>query len=133
MHIGIKPWLLNFKNWAVPCNSAIHIGPFPKINLKGDSKVDASGESNGYRYRLYGSSGNYPHAFGFLVSCYVLGGEKMMNRNKNAITSRFGRYLNIEEWWQQAMVLGKDEKAWLDKRKIMSFEQLLERQPWNDK
>jgi len=131
MHIGIKPWLLGFKNWAVPANSAIHIGPFPKINLKGDSKVDASGEANGYKYRLYGKSGEYPHAFGFLVSCYVLGGEKMMLRNKEAIKNRFGRYINVDKWWQQAMVLGHDEKKWLDERKLMTFEQLLERQPWN--
>ena len=133
MHIGIKPWLLGFKNWAVPCNSAIHIGPFPKINLKGDSKVDASGEANGYKYRLYSASGSYPHAFGFLVSCYVLGGEKMMNRNKRAISNRFGKYINVDKWWHKAMELGQDEKAWLDERKIMSFEQLLERQPWNDR
>ena len=130
MHIGIKPWLLGFKNWAVPCNPGIHIGPFPKINLKGDSKVDCSGSANGYKYRLYSASGNYPHTFGFLVSCYVLGGESMMSRNKDAITARFGKYLDVSEWWQQAMVLGKDEKAWLDERKIMTFEQLLEQEPW---
>ena len=130
MHIGIKPWLLGFKNWAVPCNAGIHIGPFPKINVKTADPADASGESNGYKYRLYGSSGNFPHTFGFLVSCFVLGGEKMMLRNKKAISNRFGKYLNVDKWWQQAMVLGKDEKAWLDERKIMTFEQLLEQEPW---
>ena len=40
MHIGIKPWLLGFKNWAVPCNAGVHIGPFPKINVE----ADGSGE-----------------------------------------------------------------------------------------
>lgn len=131
MHIGVKPWLLGFKNWAVPSNAAIHIGPFPKINIKEDDKVNASGTSNGYKYRLYGASGSYPHAFGFLVSCFVLGGEKMMNRNKQAISNRFGKYIAVNKWWYKAMELGKDEKQWLDERKIMTFEQLLERQPWN--
>ena len=131
MHIGIKPWLLGLKNWAVPCNAAIHIGPFPKINLKDKNGVDASGGFNGYKYRLYSLSGNYPHTFGFLVSCYVLGGEEMMNRNKAAITNRFGKYINVPKWWNKAIDLGQDEKAWLDKRKVMTFEQLLETQPWN--
>ena len=133
MHIGIKPWLLGFKNWAVPTNAGIHIGPFPKINLKSKNPSEVDTEThNGYKYRLYGKSGNGPHTVGFLVSCYVLGGEDMMNRNKAAITKRFGRYLNLDEWWQRAMDMGKDEKAWLDKRKIMTFEQLLKRKPWED-
>jgi len=133
MHIGIKPWLLGFKNWAVPTNSAIHIGPFPKLNRSSDSSVTAdSAPGNGYRYRLYGNSGNYPHAFGFLVSCYVLGGEKMMSRNKKMISERFGRYIDIDKWWFKAMEVGQGEKAWLDDRKIMTFEQLLERKPWDE-
>jgi hypothetical protein len=56
----------------------------------------------------------------------------MMHRNANAIKERFGRFVNIEKWWSKAMELGKDEKAWLDSRKIMTFEQLLERKPWNN-
>ena len=132
MHIGIKPWLLGYKNWAVPCNAGIHIGPFPLINRKADQSVEVDEEShNGYKYRLYGESGEFPHTFGFLVSCYILGGEKMMSRNKAAITERFGRYLDVDKWWHKAMVLGKDEKAWLDENKKMTFEQLLERKPWD--
>lgn len=131
MHIGIKPWLLGFENWAVPCNAAIHIGPFPKINRTTSNPANCGGEFNGYKYRLYGTSGDFPHTFGFLVACYVLGGEKMMNRNKAAIIERFGNYIDVDKWWQKAMVYGKDEKAWLDDRKIMTFEQLLERKPWD--
>lgn len=131
MHIGIKPWLLGFKNWAVPCNSAIHIGPFPKINQKDPKSAQCDGEANGYRYRLYGASGAYPHTFGFLVSCYVLGGEAMINRNKPTLTERFGRYIDIDKWKYKAMVLGEEEKAWLDENKKMTFEELLETKPWN--
>lgn len=132
MHIGIKPWLLGYKNWAVPTSSAIHIGPFPKINRKDDSSAACEGESNGYKYRLYGASGNFPHTFGFLVSCYIIGGEPMMERNRGLITEKFGRYLNVEKWWQKAMELGKDEKAWLDENKKLTFEQLLTQRPWDD-
>ena len=118
MHIGIKPWLLGFKNWAVPCNSAIHIGPFP-------------GKNNGHKYRLYGNSGAYPHTFGFLVACYVLGGEAMIDRNKGILKERFGRYIDIDKWTPKAIELGEDEKTWLDNRKTTSFEQLLETKPWD--
>jgi len=131
MHIGIKPWLLGYENWAVPCRPAIHIGPFPKNDYtkKGNEVTVSNGQ--GYKYRLWSNSGYGPHTFGFLVSCYVLGGEKMMSRNKAAIKERFGRFINVDKWWQKAMELGHEEKQWLDARKKMSFEQLLETQPWN--
>lgn len=126
MHIGIKPWLLGYKNWAVPANAAIHIGPFPnKAKLGSDHS-----QGDGYQYRLYGNSGKFPHTFGFLVSCYVLGGEKMMNRNKDAIKERFGQYIDLDKWWHKAMEIGQEEKTWLDKNKTMTFEELLETRPW---
>ena len=133
MHIGIKPWLLGFKNWAVPTTPGIHIGPFPKIDIDSNShESKVANKENQYRYRLYSVSGDFPHTFGFLVSCYVLGGEAMMERNEKAITDRFGRFIKVRDWWFKAIELGKDEKAWLDERKIMSFEQLLERKPWEE-
>jgi hypothetical protein len=131
MHIGVKPWLLGFKNWAVPTNPGIHIGPFPKVDLGEDRhSVEPSDPMAQNKYRLYSTSGEFPHTFGFLVSCYVLGGESMMERNEKAITERFGKFINVREWWEKAKELGKDEKEWLDERKIMSFEQFLERKPW---
>lgn len=129
MHIGIKPWLLGYKNWAVPTNSAIHIGPFPtRAKLANSDPRQDNGD--GYQYRLYGNSGEFPHTFGFLVSCYVLGGEKMMSRNKDIIKEKFGRYIDLDKWWHKAMEIGQEEKAWLDANKKMSFEQLLETRPW---
>lgn len=132
MHIGVKPWLLGFKNWAVPTTPCFHIGPFPRLSGNGSNPhiVDSTKGTQDYKYRLYSSSGNFPHTFGFLVSCYVLGGEPMMKRNEEAITQRFGRFLDVKKWWSKAIELGKDEKQWLDERKIMTFEQLLEQQPW---
>jgi len=133
MHIGIKPWLLGFKNWAVPSNSAIHIGPFPKPSPTKQGQVVSQkrSDSSDYQYRLYGSSGDFPYTFGFLVSCYVLGGQKMMLRNKAALTERFGAYLDPDKWWHKAMEIGHEEKLWLDANKKVTFEQLLERKPWN--
>jgi hypothetical protein len=131
MHIGVKPWLLGFKNWAVPTSPAIHIGPFPKLDtVKGD-KNSTQVSTDPYRYRLWATSGNYPHSIGFLVSCYILGGESMMERNKATIVSRFGRYIDVDKWWDTAKQLGQEEKTWLDERKVMSFEELLKTAPWN--
>ena len=135
MHIGVKPWLLGLQNWAVPTNAAIHIGPFPndKAQKKDKNSVTVSHSNGDYAYRLYGTSGNYPHTFGFLVSCYVLGGEAMMLRNKAAITKRFGKFIDVNKWWSKAIELGRDEKLWLDENKKITFEQLLETKPWQSK
>ena len=119
MHIGIKPWLLGFQNWAVPTRPCIHIGPFPNI----DNSLDP------HKYRLYSTSGKYPHTFGFLVSCYVLGGEPMMERNTPAITERFG--VDVRPYWKKAKICGESEKRWLDKRKVTTFGQLLIEKPWD--
>ena len=135
MHIGVKPWLLGFKNWAIPSNPCIHIGPFPKLDTpKGypnDVITTGQGAPGHERYRLYSSSGNYPHTFGFLVSCYVLGGEPMMQRNKAALQQRFGRYLNIEQSWSDAIKIGQEERNWLLKRQKISFDDLVRTKPWN--
>jgi len=126
MHIGIKPWMLGLKNYAVPTNPGIHIGPFPNIDRDSDdSSVTKIGA-----YRLWSKSGQGPATLGFLVSCYVLGGEPMMLRNKAAINERFGKYLNVDMNWDKAIAFGKDEKAWLDQRKVFTFEDLLSQKPW---
>lgn len=129
MHIGIKPWLLGFKNWAVPCAPGIHIGPYPKIDsIKGDPNSTKVGAG---KYRLYGNSGIGPHGIGFLVSCYVLGGLSMMNRNKNAIIERFGRYIDVNKEWANAIKYGEEERNWLNEHKIISFNNLLKESPWD--
>ena len=133
LHIGVKPWLLGFKNWAVPTNPCIHIGPYPKIDA-GDTPgttIVSSNKSDPYRYRQYAASGNFPHTFGFLVSCYVLGGEPMMNRNKDILNERFGKFINIKKFWSKAIELGKKEREWLTKRQKLTFEQLLQTKPWD--
>lgn len=130
MHIGIKPWLLGYKNYAIPTSPGIHIGPFPKIDMvKGEKNSSKVGPD---KYRLYASSGTGPHGIGFLVSCYVLGGEPMMLRNKAAIKERFGRYIDLDKEWERSKAYGADEKAWLDSRKKLTFERLLQTKPWEN-
>lgn len=133
MHIGVKPWLLGFKNWAVPTNPCIHIGPFPKRDIQPGNphvtKIDKEFKDR-ERYRLYAKSGEFPHTFGFLVSCYVLGGEAMMKRNKEALAQRFGKFIQVEKWWKKAIELGSDEHEWLKKRQVMSFEEFCKNRPW---
>lgn len=132
MHIGIKPWLLGYKNWAVPTRPCVHIGPFPKIDTGQNPNVSYYSDSGDkYRYRTYIKSGNFPSTFGFLVSCYVLGGEPMMERNKAIITDRFGSYLDVQKWWAKAIQLGQEERDWLLSRQVISFEELLKTQPWD--
>ena len=136
LHIGVKPWLLGFKNWAVPTSPGIHIGPFPKIDLDPENssicKTNAAAANAQDRYRLWSTSGNGPHAIGFLVSCYILGGEPMMLRNKDMIAERFGRFIDTDRYWNEAIEMGKNEKKWLDARKVMTFEQLLKTKPWEN-
>lgn len=127
MHIGVKPWLLGFKNWAVPSRPFIHIGPFPKIDIQPGTE---GGWLPDNKYRLYSSSGNYPHTFGFLVSCYVLGGMPMIERNKHFLKEKFGKYIDIDKWIPKAIELGTGEKQWLDVHKVMSFEDFLATKPW---
>lgn len=119
MHIGIKPWLLGYENWAVPTRPGIHLGPLPK-NIKGPKRE---------KYRLYSASGKGTVCSGFLISCYVLGGEEMMKRNSKALAKRF-KQIDPEKEWQRAMDRGKAEKAWLDNNKVISFDDLMKNPPW---
>jgi hypothetical protein len=120
MHIGIKPWLLGYENWAVPTRPGIHLGPLP-VSVRGPSRE---------KYRLYSRSGKGTVCSGFLVSCYVLGGEEMMRRNAKILGKRF-KQIDPEKEWVRAIDRGKTEKAWLDSAKVMSFEELQERRPWD--
>ena len=127
MHLGIKSWLLGYKNYAVPCSAGIHIGPYPKIDTKDNPNITNSGPG---KYRLYGASGQGPSCLGFLISCYVLGGQSMMHRNKEAIKQRFGQFIDVNKEWDKAIELGKDERAWLLSNQVISFNELLKTRPW---
>lgn len=118
MHIGVKPWLLGFENWAVPTSPAIHIGPF------------AMPVRHVHRYRLYNKSGTYPSSFGFLLSCYILGGTPMVERNRDTVLTKFGWKCDIDAHITIAQDIGQEEKDWLDSRKIMTFDEFVKNKPW---
>lgn len=125
MHIGIKPWLLGYENWAVPTRSCIHIGPYPHL-----AKQDRTMKDYGNRYRTYSESGKLPASTGFLVSCYVLGGEAMLERNAAAVQKRFK--LDIAAYKPRAIELGKREREWLLARQVRSFDELVATPPWGN-
>ena len=56
----------------------------------------------------------------------------MMKRNKDMVIERFGRFIDVDRYWNEAIEMGKNEKKWLDARKVMTFEQLLENKPWGN-
>jgi len=116
MHIGTKPWLLGFPNYAVPCSPGIHIGPFPKH------------VRTNHTYRLYSRSGEYPASFGFLVSCAVLGGKDMMERNRQLLTERFN--LDVDSLWDKAVELAAGEREWLLRNQVMTYTDYLAKRPW---
>ena len=122
MHIGIKPWLLGYSNWAVPTAPGIHCGPFPKPK---EGRADPQA-----KYRRYNKSGSTPNYLGFLISCYVLGGEEMMERNKEKLERNFK--IKCATFWDKAKTLGQEEKMWLDSRKVITFERLLATRPWDE-
>jgi hypothetical protein len=126
MHIGTKSLMLGYKNYAIPTRPCTHIGPFPSVD-KSNANI-----LNQNKYRLYSKSGNFPHTFGFLLSCYILGGESMIQRNLPFLKGKFSAYLNFDDpqWVAKAKELGEEEKVWLDGRKKYSFEQLVEQKPW---
>ena len=119
MHIGIKPWLLGYENWAVPTRPGIHLGPLPQT-VRGPTRE---------KYRLYAVSGKGTVCSGFLVSCYVLGGEAMMKRNATVLDKRF-KQMDSSKEWVRAISRGETEKAWLDKVRVMTFEEMMRDQPW---
>ena len=55
----------------------------------------------------------------------------MMSYNLEALKTLFGRYIDFSKWWHKAMDIGANEKAWLDKRKVTTIEQLRKERPWN--
>ena len=54
----------------------------------------------------------------------------MMLRNKAAIIERFGKYIDVNKYWESAKRLGEDEKAWLESHQTITYEQYLKEKPW---
>ncbi len=64
--------------------------------------------------------------FNMLLVSYVLGGEKWIDRIYTTYANKKGVYLTwIKQLYEEAKVQGQEDKDWLDKNKIMEFEELL--------
>lgn len=120
----IKSLMLGYENWAIISDPIAHIGPYTPAVIK----------TGQYKYRTYGANGNKPHGFGILLAYAVLGGpvegykhaklgeEQFFNRHK----------IKVDNYWDEAVRLAKDEYEWLDKNKKYGYLELLETKPWND-
>lgn len=120
-YIAMKSWLLGKENWAIPANPMYHIGPFsPEIE-----RLD------GHRYRLYGKSGNGKTAIGILAAFYALGGHEIkdyVRKNEVGLAQQYS--LDIDRDWPEACRLAKEDRRWIKEHQVMSFQDLLEQQPW---
>ena len=63
------------------------------------------------------------------MSCYVLGGESMMERNAPTLRKRFK--LDVDGLWEKAKSLAENEKKWLEERRVMTFLEWVKEEPWN--
>lgn len=123
-YLAVKPWLLGFENWAIPTGPGIHIGPYTKIRRR------APKNSIPYKYRVYGGSGTSPFGLGAFIGYYVLGGEELMKQDPCDCGARYR--VNVKRHWDAAKTIGREDKAWLDERKVMSYNEFVTNQPWND-
>jgi glycosyltransferase involved in cell wall biosynthesis len=122
-YIAMKSWLLGRENWAMPAEPVYHIGPYSK-------EVEALG----YRFRRYGSSGKGRQGLGILAAFYALGGDKAKEECKKSAEGLMSQYgIDIDRDWPEARRFAEEDHEWIKKHQIISFEELLEREPWNEK
>jgi hypothetical protein len=119
----IKSLMLGYNNWAIITDPVIHIGPYtPEVIKTGQ-----------YKYRTYTANGNFPHGFGVLVAYAVLGGPDAGYRHaklgEEAFTNR--HKIKVDDYWQKALDVSKEEHAWLMANKKYGYLELLETKPWN--
>lgn len=114
MHIGIKPWLLGYENWAVLTSPGIHIGAF-KGNLR-----------KRWAYKFYRNSGRQEERLGFLVSGYVLGAESGMRWAGTDL----GFNLDSEALRARVAGMAEEERRWLRPRQVMTLEEFWANRPW---
>lgn len=129
-HLGIKPWLLGYENWAVPCSPGIHLGPFPEKIRKL------------HKYRVYsGKTGTHDNVISSMLSTYILGGEEavrkygwiilrcMLGDPKGSLKGRYER--RIKESLPLIQDLAKDEIEWMRDHDAVTLQDILIDKPWD--
>jgi glycosyltransferase involved in cell wall biosynthesis len=120
MYVALKCWLLGYENWAVPCSPQYHIGPFSE-----------EVQRLGYRYRWYGTSGEGKVGIGVLAAFYALGGEEMKEEARKAKKGLAQYGIDVDKDWPEAKRLAEEDWEWLKARQVMSFQELMEKQPFH--
>jgi len=119
----VKALLMGYENWAIPGSPVIHIGPYGSLDR----------ELTGYRYRTYGSSGKYPPGMGVLAAFYVLMGDQEglthVRTHQDRMMARYSLEITDEKW-EMAKEIGREERAWLADRQVMTYQEMLEKRPW---
>lgn len=120
-YVALKSWLLGKENWAIPCSPQYHIGPFStEMQVK-----------TPYRYRLYGSSGKEKVGLGILAAFYALGGEDMKDEARKAEPGlKLNHGITVDANWNDAKRIAKQEWQWLKEHQVISYKELMEKQPW---
>jgi hypothetical protein len=121
MYCALKTWLLGYENWAIPCAPQYHIGPFSK-----------EVERLGYRYRVYDRSGQGKVGIGVLAAFYALGGDDMQSEANKAKAGLSQYGIDVERDWPEAKRLAEDDWQWLKERQVMTFAELMQKEPWSE-
>lgn len=120
-YVAMKSWLLGRENWAIPASAIYHIGPFNKHIAK----------VSGYRYRLYGESGNGRQGIGILGALYALAGnwgKEYARKNTEGLKDQYG--IDIDRDWPDAVRIAKQDRKWIEQNQKISFQELIETEPW---
>lgn len=119
MYCALKTWLLGYENWAVPCSPQYHIGPFSEQVQK-----------LGYRYRLYGSSGNGQVGFGVLAAFYGLAGEDGLEEAKKAGSGLRQYGIDVDRDWPKAREVALETWERNKPRFTTTLAEFVAAQPW---
>jgi glycosyltransferase involved in cell wall biosynthesis len=122
-YLAIKSWLLGYPNWAIKANPVYHIGPHSK-------ELEAL---TGIKFRVYGSSGNGRQGIGILAAFYALGGDNAREecmKSGDGLKKQYG--IDIDRDWDEAKAIAHDDHEWIKTHQKISFQELLERKPWDE-
>ena len=117
-YLGIKAWILGYENWAVPTRPAIHFGKFPQIEgMEG--------------FRLAGNVGNYNQMTTAAVTAYVFDARDYAHYFLRVGMDKDADKIELGVKWEVIEELASKDRKWVDENKVMSFEELLARKPWD--
>jgi glycosyltransferase involved in cell wall biosynthesis len=120
-YVPIKSWLMGGECWAIPTDPVVHIGPYS----------DLCERLTGYKYRLYGNSGNHGVGTGIIAAMYALGGESAYDEAKRTeLVVKKNHGMNVDAVWPKARKLAEHDYEWLEEKQEMSFTDFLQTKPW---